>query len=262
MNDKWVASEYTNNSSMQFKHAMDVMRHYKFVGNEVVLDIGCGDGKISAKIAELIPHGKIIGIDSSVSMINYAKTNFLPKYNNLSFQLMNAEDFSFQESFDLVLSFSCLHWIKDQIKVWDCIKNSIKPNGTALIMFYKKHEYLWTSIDRTILMPRWVNYFRNYISPFNLFSIEMYNDIIRSVGFKANRIEEITSNEIFDNRMAVENFLLTWVPHVHQVPPELQRKFIEDICDGFFSFSPVAAGDSAEMPFIRIAAELHPMRDI
>lgn len=38
-----------------------------------VLDLGCGPGKITAELSEMIPRGKILGIDSSASMINHAK---------------------------------------------------------------------------------------------------------------------------------------------------------------------------------------------
>ena len=40
-------------------------------GNEVVLDLGCGDGVLTEQLSTLVPDGKVIGIDSSIDMISF-----------------------------------------------------------------------------------------------------------------------------------------------------------------------------------------------
>lgn len=69
----WDPSDYEKNSSAQERAAESVLSGLKLRGDESILDIGCGDGKVTAKIAALVPQGKVTGIDSSPEMIDFAR---------------------------------------------------------------------------------------------------------------------------------------------------------------------------------------------
>src|SRR5690606_12903627 len=106
--------EYHHHSSSQKDAASDLMQYISLTGTETVLDIGCGDGKITAEIAKKLPKGKVLGIDISPSMIQFAETAFPSnEYKNLEFILLGAEDINFDNQFDHVLSFTALQWVKD-----------------------------------------------------------------------------------------------------------------------------------------------------
>jgi len=75
-----------------------------------VLDIGCGDGKVTAEISRLVLKRTIVGIDNSFSMIALASKRFPPKdCPNLSFQVMDAGSLLYHECFDLIFSNAALH---------------------------------------------------------------------------------------------------------------------------------------------------------
>ncbi|MCJ7793728.1 methyltransferase, partial [Candidatus Bathyarchaeota archaeon] len=61
----WNAQDYAKNSANQFQWAKELIPKLKLNGNESLLDIGCGDGKITAELAKCLPHGRAVGIDSS-----------------------------------------------------------------------------------------------------------------------------------------------------------------------------------------------------
>ena len=61
----WDAKDYAKNSQNQFQWAQELIPKLKLVGNEALLDIGCGDGKITAEISKCLPEGRAVGIDSS-----------------------------------------------------------------------------------------------------------------------------------------------------------------------------------------------------
>ncbi|OMH40090.1 class I SAM-dependent methyltransferase [Desulfurobacterium indicum] len=83
-------------------------------GNELVLDIGCGDGKITFEIARRVPDGYVVGIDSSEEMIKLASKMFSPsKYPNLSFRFLDIQEMDFSGEFDVIFSNAALHWIID-----------------------------------------------------------------------------------------------------------------------------------------------------
>src|SRR5665647_3765125 len=72
----WDAAEYEKHSSQQQLWTQDVIRSQKLAGDERILDIGCGDGKVTAELAALVPKGCVLGIDLSESMVAFANRRF------------------------------------------------------------------------------------------------------------------------------------------------------------------------------------------
>jgi len=82
---KWDAQRYHKNSSHQKRWARGLLRQAVFKGNENVLEVGCGDGQITAAISRSVPYGSVLGVDSSGQMIRLARKNFCRENANLSF---------------------------------------------------------------------------------------------------------------------------------------------------------------------------------
>jgi trans-aconitate 2-methyltransferase len=73
---QWNAKEYSKNSTNQYAWGQELIPKLTLKGNEALLDIGCGDGKITAELAKCLPRGIVLGIDNSKEMINLAKHMF------------------------------------------------------------------------------------------------------------------------------------------------------------------------------------------
>ena len=110
MAHEFDGKKYEKASSHQKEWGAKLISELALRGNERVLDLGCGDGVNTAFIAEALSHGEVVGIDASEGMIQTAK----PKGKaNLFFILMDIDQISFEEEFDVVYSNATLHWIKD-----------------------------------------------------------------------------------------------------------------------------------------------------
>ena len=132
-NYAWDAKDYAKNSQNQYQWAKELIPKLKLKGNEALLDIGCGDGKITAELAKYLPNGRVVGIDSSAQMIKLAQNTF-PKLDcpNLSFQVMETRKLIFKNEFDIIFSNAALHWIVDQKAV---LEGSKKPKNGWKIAF-------------------------------------------------------------------------------------------------------------------------------
>ncbi len=80
-----------------------------------LLDVGCGDGRVTQSLAERVPGGPCVGIDPSPGMIAVA-----PASGNLTFEVDAVETMRFDDEFDLVVSFNALHWVTDQRRALRC----------------------------------------------------------------------------------------------------------------------------------------------
>ena len=129
----WDPACYERSSSAQFGWAMDIISGLKLDGGERVLDIGCGDGKVTARLASLVPDGEAVGIDLSRDMIAHARERHSREnHSNLLFEVRDALQLDYREEFDLVVSFACLHWIRDHSTVLKGILRALKPGGLLL----------------------------------------------------------------------------------------------------------------------------------
>jgi len=107
---KWNATDYAKNSSAQLQWAQELMAKLELSGNESVLDIGCGDGKISAQLAQVLKNGRVLGIDLSEEMIQLASQQYPQTTNpNLSFLQRDASKIHVPERFDIAFSNATLH---------------------------------------------------------------------------------------------------------------------------------------------------------
>src|SRR5689334_4212233 len=112
---EWLASDYNRQSSLQQAMAEEQLRLLTLKGSERILDVGCGDGKISAAIAERVPTGSVLGVDPSRDMVVFASSHFATAARpNLRFEVADARRLPYRNDFDLVVSFNALHWVPEQ----------------------------------------------------------------------------------------------------------------------------------------------------
>ncbi len=101
-------------------------------GTEHVLDLGCGDGALTARIAALVPRGHVMGIDASQGMIAAAQ----PKAReNLRFVRMDINSLSFSGEFDVAFSNATLHWVKDHQRLYKSVGRALRPGGRIRFNF-------------------------------------------------------------------------------------------------------------------------------
>ena len=95
-NYQWDAADYAQHSSEQFKWACEITEKLALRCHETVLDICCGDGKVTALIAAQLPNGRIVGIDSSPQMIELAARHQVKEgCPDLMFKLIYVRDLEY-----------------------------------------------------------------------------------------------------------------------------------------------------------------------
>src|SRR2546430_10274480 len=86
---EWDAAEYSRRSSLQEAMAQEVLALLDLNGSERILDVGCGDGKITAQIASRASKGSVVGVDPSRDMIRSEEhTSELQSQSNLVCRLL------------------------------------------------------------------------------------------------------------------------------------------------------------------------------
>jgi len=127
--NNWNASLYDQKHSFVSEYGKSLIPLLEPQAGESILDIGCGTGHLTKAIAEADAH--VVGIDSSASMIETARTT----YPDLKFLVADARNFSFPTPFDAVFSNAALHWIPEAEEVVRSIAAALKPGGRFVAEF-------------------------------------------------------------------------------------------------------------------------------
>jgi trans-aconitate methyltransferase len=119
----WDPELYEAKHSFVWQFGQDVVKLLDPRPGELILDLGCGPGNLTEKIAQ--SGADVVGLDSSAEMIGQARRN----YPALSFVLGDAAKMKFRDEFDAVFSNAALHWMLDAEAVASGIACALKRNG-------------------------------------------------------------------------------------------------------------------------------------
>jgi trans-aconitate 2-methyltransferase len=257
----WNPQDYAKNSQNQFQWAQELIPKLKLKGNEALLDIGCGDGKITAELARRLPKGRAVGIDNSEKMIDLAKNAFPQKdYPNICFQIMDARKLTFESEFDVVFSNAVLHWIVDQKAVLAGVQRSLKPGGRLLFQMAGKGNAkdILSLINELMTVKPWKDFFGNMTFPYGFYDTEEYTAFIRHAGLVAERVELFPKDMKFNGAEGLAGWVrTTWLPFTDRIPVEIRPKFVELICGRYLSGHPADARGVVHVGMMRIEVEAH-----
>lgn len=125
----WNVNLYEQKHAFVYEYGKGLIPILQPQPGEHILDLGCGTGHLTHAIAE--SGARVIGIDSSTSMIETARST----YPQLEFHVADARDFSFASLFDAIFSNATLHWIQEAEQVVQRISASSKPGGRFVAEF-------------------------------------------------------------------------------------------------------------------------------
>lgn len=257
----WNAQDYAKNSANQFQWAKELIPKLKLQGNETLLDIGCGDGKITVELARYLPNGRVVGVDSSAEMIRLAQHNFPSKdYPNLSFHVMNAKKLTFHSEFDRAFSNAALHWIVDQKTVLNGVKRSLKSGGRLLFQMAGKGNAkdIISIINKLAAVKPWKRFFSNMTFPYGFYDTEEYKAFLQSADLVQLRVELFPKDMKFKGAEGLAGWVrTTWLPFTDKLPIELRPKFVELIVNRYLKEHPADAEGTVHVGMMRIEVEAY-----
>lgn len=247
-------------SSPQHQWALDLISTLTFAGDEHVLDIGCGDGKISAELAARVPSGAVLGVDAAHTMIQFAQDRFPPsRFPNLRFQYGDATHLAFCHAFDLVVSFAALHWVHDHRAVLQGVKRALKHGGRAVLQFGGEGNAatLVAVTHELTTHERWRRYFTGFTFPWAFCGIGPYRDLINKVGLSAKRIELVPKDMTFTGKDALKGWIgPVFLPYLERLPEAQREAFTEELAALYLVRQPRDKRGDIHVPMVRLEVEV------
>ncbi|MGB8888445.1 MAG: class I SAM-dependent methyltransferase [Candidatus Korobacteraceae bacterium] len=253
---EWNAPGYARIDALQETMAAEVLALIDLKGYERVLDLGCGNGKVTAEIAARVPEGTVVGIDSSADMIAFASAQFGPTMRpNLRFETCDIRNLRFQQEFDLVVSFNALHWIPEQDEALRSIHSAMKPDAVAQLRLVPagRRKSLENVIEETRLSTRWAGYFSDFQDPYLHLTPERYGVLAERNGFRVRRIYTGDKAWDFKSRAAFQAFgSVTFVAWTQFLPEAERLAFVTDVLDRYQMVVTERPGEESTFKFYQM----------
>lgn len=253
---------YSPSYDSQWQTSMRFVQRLSLKGNESVLDIGSGNGQITASVSASVPQGSVIGIDILPGMVSQAKRSYVPNaYNNLFFELVDAQSLDFACEFDLILCLMALHYVPDQDAVISGVWKSLKPGGIfAFMVPCSVSPELERAAREVAMRAGWQNCFPNGSTVWQFCNLRGYSQLLESHNFALRRLEVIHQKEKMSSRASLKSFVSQWLPHHEGFLPREREAFIEQVVDRYLQLSPADAQGNIQIEYDRL--EIEAMREL
>lgn len=123
----WSADSYDAHARFVSDLAGGVVEWLALKPGEHILDLGCGDGILTAGLRDAGAH--VVGVDSSAEFVAAARER------GLDVRLMDGQKLDFGPEFDAVFSNAALHWMTDAASVVRGVFGALKPGGRFVAEF-------------------------------------------------------------------------------------------------------------------------------
>ncbi len=220
--NKWDAELYEARHSFVWQFGKGLVETLNPQPGERILDVGCGTGQLTAKIAE--SGASVVGLDSSPAMIGQSRQNF-PK---LQFVLENVAAMQFNAEFDALFSNAALHWVLDAQTAAHAMSKALRKGGRFVAELGGRGNIQTIEQPNDATVARYLgdhapasnNYFPG---------IGEYTTILENAGF------EVRSADLYDRPTPLEgeNGMADWIRqfkwfYFEALPPEQRTKALED----------------------------------
>ncbi|MHC4743117.1 MAG: methyltransferase domain-containing protein [Planctomycetota bacterium] len=230
MAHEFDGAKYEQASPFQREWGRKLIAELGLEGNESVLDLGCGDGGLTAQITELVPNGEVLGVDASEGMISAARAK---ERENLSFRRLDIDDLDYVDRFDVVFSNASLHWVKDHKRLFENIGRSLREGGRVRLNFAGDGNcpHLIAVLREAMALEQFAEYFTDFEWPWYMPALDEYEALASSSGLRDVRVWGEKGDLYFDDVEAMVRWLdqpclVPFLACIRDVDKEPFRSFV------------------------------------
>ena len=176
---EWNSDLYNAKHDFVAEYGNGLLEFIPHNPQQTILDLGCGTGALTAQLVPLA--SKVIGIDSSQSMIEKARA----QYGNIEFLVCDALNLPFKNEWDVVFSNAVFHWIEDHDALLKEIRKVLKQHGMLVCEFGASGNI--HAIESAFLnASEQAGY--TYTPKFNFPTAQKFGSILKSNGFIIDKL--------------------------------------------------------------------------
>jgi trans-aconitate methyltransferase len=232
----WDGSAYHRLSGPQFGWGKAIVEGLVLHGDERVLDVGCGSGRLTELLLERLPEGSIVGVDPTPSMVAKAREHLARFGDRIEVREMSVLDLGDENAFDLVFSTATFHWIHDHARLFRVLFTALRPGGRLVAQCGggANVAHVHALAKERVAHPDFAPFFRDFEEPWFFADVaSTYAHLLES-GFAAIDVYLTEAPAAFPDRASYREFGETVVlgSFVQRISdPALRARFMDEIAD-------------------------------
>jgi trans-aconitate 2-methyltransferase len=239
---EWDGASYDRISATMEALGLGVLERLELRGDETVLDAGCGSGRITQALIERLPHGRVIAIDESPSMIDAARERLGP---DADLRVGDLLELDLGEPVDAILSTATFHWIADHDRLFGRLHRALALGGRLVAQCGGETniDILRGKANEVLAHEPYAQHFLDWSPPWNYAGPDLTRERLLGAGFAtAECWLEPAPREPEDPRAFLSTIVLG--PHVQQLPEALREPFMDDVL--------AALGEPVVVDYVRL----------
>jgi trans-aconitate 2-methyltransferase len=226
---EWDGRTYDRISGPMQALGQAVLDRLPLSGDETVLDAGCGSGRITEILIRRLPHGRVIGVDMSESMVAAARERLGPDADIRRADLLELER-ELDEPVDAILSTATFHWVADHAALFRALHGALRPGGRLVAQCGGEGNITALRGRAGVVMERepFAEHFRDFQPPWNYANPAETQSRLLAAGFATAECRLAPApTEPGDPREFLSTIVLG--PHVQQLPEPLRAPFMDEV---------------------------------
>jgi trans-aconitate 2-methyltransferase len=223
----WDATTYDRISAPQQRWAAEQLDRLALAGDEVVLDAGCGSGKITLELVARVPDGRVYAVDAAPSMADHARQALGDRATVLCQDLV---ELALPEPVDVVFSNATFHWVMDHDALFAALARNMKPGARLVAQCGGDGniDRFRQLADEIASAPPWAQYFEGWTGVWNYATAEQTAERLRGAGFgDVHTWLEDRPTTLDDPQTFVSTVCL--VRHLDRIPAERRHAFVDAV---------------------------------
>lgn len=186
----WDPELYNRFSGYRSEPVTMMLGHLQLGPRERIVDLGCGTGEHTAKLARHCSEGHVTGIDSSPAMIERAlklrETLDSELRQRLQFELADFCNFEADREYTVIFSNAALQWVSDHRRILTAAYSALRDQGRlAIQMPANEHETAQLTMRQMATEAGWSGMLRRVRTPSdeNVLPAAAYAEMLARIGF-------------------------------------------------------------------------------
>jgi trans-aconitate 2-methyltransferase len=224
---EWDGQLYDRVSGPMETLGLEVLERLELAGDELVLDAGCGSGRITEALIRRLPDGHVIAVDGSPSMVEAARRRL---GDDADVRVADLLELDLPERVNCVLSTATFHWIADHERLFRRLRRALRPGGRLLAQCGGEGniDVLRASGHAVLAREPYAGHLAGWRAPWNYAGPDQTRRRLLDAGFSSADCWLVPAPQQPEHPREFLSEII-FEPHLRQLPPQLRERFLEEL---------------------------------
>jgi trans-aconitate 2-methyltransferase len=208
----WDPKQYHKFQAERSAPFFDLLALVEIRPNLKVVDLGCGTGELTRKLADTLPDSDVTGIDSSSQMLDAARAK---SFASPHLRFEQGDQAQLTGEWDLIFSNAALHWTENHAELIAKLYRQLTPGGQIAVQIPSNHNHISHQIYREIASEE---PFKSYLNDFQRYAPVLSIDEYARLFFEQGAEKIVVFEKIYPHVLEDSDAVVEWISGTALVP--------------------------------------------